>query len=56
MPYLDPSDHALPPKLKLEEIERNFATAKEKIQVMNQLTMQEIMRWIEILHAVMIII
>ena len=31
LPSLDPIDQALPPKLKLEEIEQNFSTAKEQI-------------------------
>ena len=44
MPSLDSIDQAFPPKLKLEEIERNFPTSKEQIQEINQLTMQEITR------------
>ena len=31
LPSLDPIDQDLPPKLKLEEIEQNFAIAKEHI-------------------------
>ena len=35
MPSLDLIDQALPPKLKLEEIEINFPTSKEQIQEIN---------------------
>ena len=54
LPSLDSIDQALPPKLKLEEIEWNFATSKDPIQGINQLTMQEIMRWVDIPHVAMV--
>lgn len=44
---LDPIEHAMPPKLKLEQIEREFAEVKEQIMQMTQLTVEEIRHWIE---------
>ena len=44
---LDPIEEAMPLKLKLEHIERDFAEVKEWIMQMNQLIMEEIMHWIE---------
>ena len=37
----------MPPKLKLKKIERDFVESKECIMQMTQLTMEEIMYWIE---------
>ena len=53
LPSLDPIDQVLPPKLKLEEVEWNFAATKEKIQGVSQLTLQEITRWIEVPNVAM---
>ena len=39
LPSLDPIDQTLPPKLKLNEIEWNFTTAKQQIQGVNQITL-----------------
>ena len=44
---LDPIEHAMPPKLKLEQIEREFAEVKEQIMQMTQLTVEEMRHWIE---------
>ena len=43
-----------PPKLKLEEVEQNFATTKEQIQAVSQLTLQEITSYIEVPNAAMV--
>ena len=47
LPLLDPIDEATPSKLKLEQIESNFAKAKEQIQETSQLHLDEIKEWIE---------
>ena len=52
-PTLDPNGQALSTKLQLEQVEQHFDAAKEQIQQINQLMMQEIKRWIEIPHASM---
>ena len=44
---MDPIKEAMPPKLKLEHIERDFAEVKEWIMQMNKLTMEEMRHWIE---------
>ena len=48
LPFLDPFDEVMPPKLKLEQIESDFAKVKEKILEITQLSMDEIKQWIEI--------
>ena len=40
-------DEAMPSKLKLEKIERDFSKSKEQIQVISQLHLDEIKEWIE---------
>ena len=47
LPLLDPIDEAMPLKLKLEQIENDFAKVKEKILEITQLTMDEIKKCIE---------
>ena len=47
LPLLDPIDEAMPPKLKLEQIESDFTKVKEQILEITQLTMDEIKQWIE---------
>ena len=44
---LDPIDEAMPPKLKLEEIESDFDKTKEQILEITQLTMEEIKQLIK---------
>ena len=48
---LDPISQAPSPKLQLEQVGRHFDVAKELIQQINWLMMQEIERWIEVPHA-----
>ena len=40
-------EEAMPLKLKLEQIERDFVEVKERIMQMNQLTVEEMRHWIE---------
>ena len=47
VPLLDPIDEAMPTKLKLEQIENDFAKVKEQKLEITQLTMDEIKQWIE---------
>ena len=47
LPLLDPIHEAMPPKLKLEQIERDSSKEKEKILDITQLTVEEIKHWIE---------
>ena len=54
MESLDLINQTLLRKLKLEEIEHNFSTVKEKIHEIRKIIMQEITRWIEIPHVVMV--
>ena len=42
LPLLDPIDKAMPPKLKLEEIESDFDKTKKHILEITQLTMEKI--------------
>ena len=45
--FLDPIDEVMTPKLKLEQIESDFAKVKEKILEITQLSMDEIKQWNE---------
>ena len=47
LPLLDPIDEAMPLKLKLEQIESDFAKTKDQIVEITQLAMQEIKQLIE---------
>ena len=53
-PALEPIKEAPSPKLKLEEVGQSFGAVKEKIQGVNQLTLQEIMNWIETPNSAMV--
>ena len=44
---MDSIEEAMPPKLKLEQIERYFLETKEKIQNIDHLHMDEINDWID---------
>ena len=51
---LEPIKEAPSPKLNLDEVKRSFAAAKEKIQGIAQLNLQEIMTWIETPNSMMV--
>ena len=51
---LEPIEEAPSPKLKLDQVDRSFAVAKEKIEGVIHLNLQDKMRWIETPSSVMV--
>ena len=56
LPVLDLIAQAPLPEIQLEQVEQHFDVAKEQIQQINQLTLQEIERWIENPYSLMALI